>query len=128
MSIREFPQSSNEQEHRDWIADATIEELDEYIRHYSSTPTFYRMAVAQREKLYFELKNKIEPSQSPQGKITLKWLWENVSWNHWVAFIILLFTVFSLGIAFSHTKLYKLLIERATAISTQNKTIEKTIE
>ena len=65
MPIREFPQSSDEQEHRNWIADASIEELDEYLRHFSATPTFYRMALAQREKLHFHILRKPHWTMTP---------------------------------------------------------------
>lgn len=57
-------------------------------------------------------------------KITLKWLWEHVPAIYFWSFIGILFFVFSLGIAFSQTKLYKSLTDRATASSNENEKIE----
>jgi len=71
MTIREFPEANNEQAHREWLTNATIEELDAYIPVYSATPTFYRMALAQREKLYFHKLNKPHWTMTPMFWIVL---------------------------------------------------------
>ena len=71
MSIRELPKSDKEQEHRDWITNATIEELDEYIAIHSETPTFYRMALAQRNKLHFHKLKKSHWTMTPMFWLVL---------------------------------------------------------
>lgn len=56
-------------------------------------------------------------------KITLKWIWEHVPAKYYWSFFLILVFVFSLGIAFSHTNLYKSLTDVATAIIKINKNI-----
>jgi hypothetical protein len=71
-----------------------------------------------------EVPIKAKPVEYPE-KITLKWLWEHVPAKYYWSFLLILFFVFSLGIAFSQTNLYKSLTDVATAIIKTNKTIEK---
>lgn len=59
-------------------------------------------------------------------KVTLKWLWEHVPAIYLWSFILILIFVFSLGIMFSQTKLYKSLTERAAAIIKENNKIPNT--
>lgn len=70
-------------------------------------------------------KTKKEELQYPD-KITLKWLWENVPFSYLWSFLLVLVFVFSLGVTFAQTNLYKSLIERATAITKTNVKIENT--
>jgi hypothetical protein len=47
-----------EEEHRAWIGKASLEQLDEYLAHFSDTPTFYRMATARQQQLQFAVLKK----------------------------------------------------------------------
>jgi len=71
MSIREFPKNHNEKVHRAWLADANMDELNEYLQHYSSFPTLYNMAFAQREKLHFHILKKPHWTMTPMFWLVL---------------------------------------------------------
>ncbi len=85
---------------------------------------------AQIQTAIEDLKNQINSpdetiittaSLSYPEKITLKWLWIHVPWRFWVSLILLIFAIFSLGIRFSNTKLYKSLISPAIPSIKQKK-------
>lgn len=85
------------------------------------------------DQTIIELENNItSPHTSKQKaleypeKMTLKWIWEHVPANYYWSFLLILFVVFTLGITFSQTNLYKSLTDVATAITKTNKIIEKT--
>jgi hypothetical protein len=49
-------------EHRDWILEATDEQLDEYILHTASNQFLYPMAVSERQRRHFKhLSNAAKP-------------------------------------------------------------------
>jgi hypothetical protein len=85
------------------------------------------------DQAIIELENNIEsPHKAENGKLeypekmTLKWIWEHVPANYYWYFLLILFFVFSLGVAFSKTNLYKSLTDLTTAITKTSKPIEKT--
>lgn len=65
MPIREFPKSDNKEEHQEYITSCIDDDLDEYILHISATPSFYRMAVAERNKRTIASNRKPHWSKNP---------------------------------------------------------------
>jgi hypothetical protein len=61
-----------------------------------------------------------EQAAHPDPKVTMKWLWENVPASYIWGFFLLLFFVFSVGIKFADTYLYKsLTVSKTASISTK---------
>ncbi len=56
---------------------------------------------------------KIKPLEYPE-KMTLNWIKEHIPVSYMWSFVLLLFFVFSLGVTFANTNLYKSLTEMAT--------------
>jgi hypothetical protein len=83
--------------------------IDSVITRLKRNPDFY---VKKEEPKKTE--EPIEPALKPPEKVTLKWLWEHVPPDYIWKFLLLLFAVFSLGITFASTSLYKSLTEPAT--------------
>jgi hypothetical protein len=59
-------------------------------------------------------------------KLTLKWLWEHVPAKYYWSLLLAFFFVFSIGIVFGKTSLYKSLTETATAIVSSGTNTSKT--
>jgi len=104
--------------------------FNEGISGYISTPSYKSVeditavisSAETRIKRNPELLNKPVEQQEPESmtieppeKITLKWLWENVPARYFWSSVLMLFVVFSLGIKFGETKLYKSLTVSDTA-------------
>lgn len=69
--MRELPKSNDEQEHREWLANANIEQVAKYRQHYSSFPTFRSMGSARWEELQLDLKNRTAWHESFMGKVII---------------------------------------------------------
>jgi hypothetical protein len=85
------------------------------------------------DQAVIELENDIDSPQKAENnkleypeKMTLKWIWEHVPAIYLWSLLLVLVFVFSLGITFSQTSLYKSLTEKATAITKTTQKIENT--
>ena len=51
-------QNSSEEDHQAWISKANLEQISEYLEHFSTSPTYCRMAMARQQKLQFDVLTK----------------------------------------------------------------------
>jgi hypothetical protein len=119
-------------EHYELFMDAALKVSIPNISSHTAIPCLNIMKSVVNRAI-IELENDITSPQAPKqealkypDKMTLKWIWDHVPANYYWSFLLILVFVFSLGITFSKTNLYKSLTDVAAAITKSGKTIEKT--